>query len=47
MAKDDLTGNMPTEKLLLYLKDKNLTDSFDFSMFDIAMKNSSKVFPIS
>jgi len=47
MAKDDLTGNMPTEKLLLYLKDKNLTESFDFSMFDIAMKNSSKVFPIS
>ena len=47
MAKDELTGNMPTEKLLLYLKDKNLTDSFDFSMFDVAMKNSSKVFPIS
>jgi hydroxymethylglutaryl-CoA lyase len=47
MAKDELTGNMPTEKLLLYLKDKNLTESFDFSMFDIAMKNSSKVFPIS
>ena len=47
MAKDELTGNMPTEKLLLYLKDKNLTDSFVFSMFDVAMKNSSKVFPIS
>jgi len=47
MAKDDLTGNMPTEKLLLYLKDKNLTGSIDFSMFDLAMKNSSKVFPTS
>jgi hydroxymethylglutaryl-CoA lyase len=47
MAKDDLTGNMPTEKLLLYLKDKNLTGSIDFSMFDLAVKNSSKVFSTS
>lgn len=44
MAEDQLTGNMPTENLLLYLKSKDATESIDFSMFDKAVDYSSKVF---
>ncbi|HAE29772.1 MAG TPA: hydroxymethylglutaryl-CoA lyase [Flavobacteriales bacterium] len=44
MAEDQLTGNMPTENLLLYLKSKDATDSIDFSMFDKAVDYSPKVF---
>lgn len=44
MAEDQLTGNMPTENLLLYLESKDATESIDFSMFDKAVDYSSKVF---
>ena len=44
MAEDQLTGNMPTENLLLYLKSTDATESIDFSMFDKAVDYSSKVF---
>ena len=44
MAEDQLTGNMPTENLLLYLKSKDAAESIDFSMFDKAVDYSSKVF---
>ena len=44
MAEDQLTGNMATENLLLYLKSKDAGESIDFSMFDKAVDYSSKVF---
>jgi len=45
MAADALTGNMPTENLLLYLKDNNIENTIDYAMFDHSMKEASSVFP--
>ncbi|MBT5403648.1 MAG: hydroxymethylglutaryl-CoA lyase [Crocinitomicaceae bacterium] len=45
MAKDKLTGNMPTENLLSYLKGHQLTGNIDLAKFDYVMKNTSSVFP--
>ena len=45
MAADDLTGNMPTENLLLFLKDHKIENTIDYAMFDHSMKEAANVFP--
>lgn len=45
MAKDDLTGNMPTEKMLQYFRDEERLDlGLDWAAFDTALEFSSQVF---
>jgi len=44
MAKDELTGNMPTEKLLDYFSSKNVESNLNILNFQIAYKKSSNVF---
>ena len=44
MAKDDLTGNMPTEKMLFYFEEIEATTGVDASSFDNAMLNSGLIF---
>ena len=47
MAKDDLTGNMPTENMLYYFQDKlNLDLGLDNVAFDKALQMANTVFPI-
>ena len=43
MAKDDLTGNMPTEKLLSYFTSNN-TNSLNAMSFESAFNEASKIF---
>lgn len=45
MAKDELTGNMPTENLLLYLEEKGTGATIDKAAFDAAMRYADSVFP--
>ena len=44
MAKDDLTGNMPTEKLLSYFSAKNIKTHIDTTIFEEAYHNASTLF---
>ena len=44
MAKDELTGNMPTEKLLSYFSSKNVESNLNILNFQIAYEKSSNVF---
>ena len=44
MAKDDLTGNMPTEHLVAYFTDKNVLTDVNQSQFENAYLASQKVF---
>ncbi|MBT8273407.1 MAG: hydroxymethylglutaryl-CoA lyase [Bacteroidia bacterium] len=44
MAKDELTGNMPTEKLLNYFKEQNVSHVLDDKAFDVAFKSASNIF---
>ena len=44
MAKDELTGNMPTEKLLSYFKENSIELGLDDSEFEKAYNQSGKVF---
>lgn len=44
MAKDDLTGNMPTENLLDYFNRKHIQHTVDMDAFGEAMQHSAKVF---
>jgi hydroxymethylglutaryl-CoA lyase len=46
MAKDDLTGNMPTESVVNFIKKNNLDTNIDFKAFNKAYKLAGKVFPI-
>lgn len=47
MAKDDLTGNMPTENMLYYFQEKLQLDlGLDNAAFDKAMQMANHVFPI-
>jgi len=46
MAKDDLTGNMPTENMALYFKDQGEDTGIDFEAFRKAMEMAAGVFPI-
>jgi hydroxymethylglutaryl-CoA lyase len=44
MAKDDLTGNMPTEIMLDYFTINNINTSIDFSEFERALQVSTTIF---
>ncbi len=44
MAKDELTGNMPTEKLISYFLSKNVVISVNNKNFESAFQESSNVF---
>lgn len=46
MAKDDLTGNMPTEIMLDWFKSKKISLPIDFSALDKAIEESTNVFPL-
>lgn len=45
MAKDDLTGNMPTEHLAGFLKQHEQTSGIDEAEFSIAMMMAMEIFP--
>ncbi len=45
MAKDDLTGNMPTEKLLHYFKETIERQGLSTNAFDDSMEMALKIFP--
>lgn len=44
MAKDDLTGNMPTERMLEWFKENNIETGIDTELFTAAFNQSSSVF---
>lgn len=44
MAKDDLTGNMPTELMLEWLQSKNIHSGIEAEFFTMAFNYSSKIF---
>jgi hydroxymethylglutaryl-CoA lyase len=44
MAKDELTGNMPTEKLHSYFTDNKINTNLDALLFDTAYRNALNVF---
>lgn len=44
MAKDELTGNMPTEKMLSYLTSQKATTNIKMTSFESAYNEASKVF---
>ncbi len=44
MAKDDLTGNMATERMLDYFKAKNIETGLNMDAFEKAMSLSTEVF---
>ena len=46
MAKDDLTGNMPTEKMLEWFKTNNITTGISPNYFNISFDYSSNVFKL-
>lgn len=46
MAKDELTGNMATENLLHYFKEKNIDLKIDENAFQESMMMSASVFPL-
>lgn len=45
MAKDELVGNMATETILAYLKEKNVSTSLDEKAFVQALALADKTFP--
>ncbi len=47
MATDDLTGNMPTEKILEYLERNNITTEIDKDLFEKAYKEANSVFSVT
>ncbi|MCO5231131.1 MAG: hydroxymethylglutaryl-CoA lyase [Chitinophagales bacterium] len=44
MAKDDLTGNMPTEKMIEYFESKGISTGLDLEEFANAMRISQTIF---
>lgn len=46
MATDDLTGNMPTEIMLDWFKEQNISTGIDEKRFEAALLNSANVFPL-
>jgi len=46
MAKDELTGNMATEKIITYLESLSIDLKLNKSAFEEAMNLSAKVFPV-
>lgn len=45
MAKDDLTGNMPTESLMAYFMEKRVVESIDYQRFIASLSKAFEVFP--
>ncbi|UKN02944.1 hydroxymethylglutaryl-CoA lyase [Paracrocinitomix mangrovi] len=45
MAKDDLTGNMPTEIMLSYFNQNNIGTNIDSNEFNLSMEMAKNVFP--
>lgn len=45
MAKDDLTGNMPTEQMLEWFKENNIASGVNEAAFSNAMNKALQVFP--
>jgi hydroxymethylglutaryl-CoA lyase len=45
MAKDDLTGNMPTEQMFFYFKDQAIPTGIDEKQFGDAFAMAAQVFP--
>lgn len=45
MAKDDLTGNMPTENMVHFFKNREVETGVDEALFETAMGLALKVFP--
>jgi len=45
MAKDDLTGNMPTENMVKYFLDQKELINFKVDEFNMAMEMSARIFP--
>jgi hydroxymethylglutaryl-CoA lyase len=45
MAKDDLTGNMPTEGMMAYFNEENIGTNIDMTEFKTAMQMALNVFP--
>jgi hydroxymethylglutaryl-CoA lyase len=45
MAKDELTGNMPTEKLLSYMSSRDITNTINMLAFETAVNRSLQTFP--
>ncbi len=45
MAKDDLTGNMPTENLLTYFMENNQAKDIDYQRFIAGLSKAFEVFP--
>lgn len=46
MAKDELTGNMPTEKMLSYFEEQNFETNINHGEFLDSMKKSTGIFDI-
>lgn len=44
MAKDELTGNMPTEKMISYFEEQNFETNINHGKFLDSMKKSSEIF---
>ncbi|MCO5247874.1 MAG: hydroxymethylglutaryl-CoA lyase [Chitinophagales bacterium] len=44
MAKDDLTGNMPTERMVEFFESKNINTGLDLDAFAESMKLSQSIF---
>ncbi|MBT8384148.1 MAG: hydroxymethylglutaryl-CoA lyase, partial [Bacteroidia bacterium] len=44
MAKDELTGNMPTEKMLTYFKDRGHNLDLNMNAFEDAYNDAASVF---
>lgn len=46
MAKDDLTGNMPTELMLSYFKKNSIQTGVDTDQMNKSLQKSTEVFPL-
>lgn len=46
MAADELVGNMPTEKLVSYFRNKQMETGIDFAAFEEAQKMALEIFPV-
>lgn len=46
MARDELTGNMPTENLVHFFNEKNENTGIDYDAFKLSLQMSSEIFPV-
>ncbi len=45
MAKDELTGNMPTENMIAFFEEKNISTHLDMEAFRQAINMAAEIFP--